>query len=404
MLYSPPIFGIHSKYFITIFSWLYLLFNYRVFYRNINLVNLQKVYGVIIFFAIWSFFLVGFNDGTRAVIIRYIYCLFSIIPGALCISIHARKNGKDINYILQLVLWAALIQSVFSMMAFIDFDYKLQLLEKLDADGTMAMSQYENEIYYRLFGYSGGLTFDMPVVQAMIVAIAAYLSINKSSKYLLFVPTIIFSAFINARTSIVVMAVSIIILLWKESKFFKKHYWRLFISSFFIFISLVVGSSYLEEMSSGTYGWVMTGVEQLIGFMLENETKTGYFSYVADSDRWVIPKGLFLLIGTGERIMGGSSFGVYSDIGYINDLWFGGILYTLILYTLVLIFFIKLLKKSRYLENGKFVNFFCLSYLILLPILNFKTYIISLGGFSTLLIIILTHAFLTTKNNVATKR
>ena len=65
----------------------------------------------------------------------------------------------------------------------------------------------------------------------------------------------------------------------------------------------------------------------LINNQLEGTTK-----YLI-SDRLFFPEGIGLLFGTGSRVFGNLTQGVVSsDIGFVNDIFMGGIIYIFILY------------------------------------------------------------------------
>src|SRR5699024_10951383 len=76
---------------------------------------------------------------------------------------------------------------------------------------------------YRLFGYADNLTYSAPAFQAFIVFFF-YLYQSKYNKiWWIIIPIIIFSAVINARTSIVIlMGAFVMLLTFKSEKWIKK--------------------------------------------------------------------------------------------------------------------------------------------------------------------------------------
>ncbi len=393
LMFAPPIFGIHSLYFVAAFSWVYILVNNGVFFRIIDRYNLGKIYVGLLLMFVWASLVVFLNDGTRSVMIHYIYWMISIFPGAIAIALHAKKHNESLDYVLSLVLWAAFVQSLFSIAAFLNNDIKLFLIDKLQADDTLVMATYKNEIYYRLFGFSSGLTFDMPAAMSGIACIALYFAINKNILYLLFMPTLVFSALINARTSIVVIGIGIITMFIANKYATGKSVKRVL----FIFVAAVLGITIgimvLRQVSPLTFGWVKSGIGQLLGFV-RGDTDSGYFEYLTENGRWQLPSGFSLLLGTGSRIMGGGQLDAYSDVGYINDIWFGGIAYMTVLYLLVVKMVWKLGQEYSRKLDSSFLFYFALVYIISLPILNIKTFIVSIGAFSTLFIIVYTYSVL----------
>lgn len=387
LLFSPPIRGIHSLYLVSLFSWIYIIINYKQFCRTVSFFSLFSIYLVLILLFVWAFLLVALNDGSRSVVIHYIYWVIAVFPACLCVNTHVKKNNMDLVYLLRLVLIAAFIQSLISIIAFLNNDIKLRLISLLESDNTLVMSSYTNEIYYRLFGFSAGLTFDMPCTMALIACIGVYLAINYNIRYLLFVPSIIFSAIINARTSAVVFGIGIVMLILMKGNFSFRSVLRIGITVVIVFLGVGIGGRFLSQVSPLTYNWFQSGMNQILGFF-NKQTDSGYFGYMLDADRWILPQGISLLFGTGSRIMGGSRYGVFSDVGYINDIWFGGLLYCIFLYGIVALCLLFSFIFSHNHEHTKLIQFITAIYMISFPILNIKTYIISFGTFTTLLILV----------------
>lgn len=397
-LFLPPILGKHSSYFVALFSFAYLLWHYKLFFKCVYINRFIWLYLGLFFFLLYDLFLALPNGGTRIPIYHVLYWMVSIIPGAFCICLHAKKYKQGIEYILRLVLWAALIQSIISIAAFIYNPLKLFLISKLETDNTIVTETYVNEIFYRLFGFSSGLTFDMPSAMAIISGIAIYLGAKKNWRYFLFVPTIAFSAMINARTSMVVLAVAVLIFAAGSLKPTRKTFAMIIILPIVAAVVLTLGGLVLQRVSPLTYGWVESGFNQILDFF-RNETGYGYFEYLTDPRKWIVPSGTQLLFGTGYRAMGGNPFGVRSDIGYINDLWFGGVLYTVALYLATTLCFVATHRFSWKKEDGRVSRYVLSVYIVMLPILNFKTPIIAMGPFTSVVIIVMIYTGLIKREN-----
>ena len=82
------------------------------------------------------------------------------------------------------------------------------------------------------------------------------------------------------------------------------------------------------------------------------------------SDRfWNIPTGLALVFGTGHSIYGAEGY-PNSDVGYVNDLWLGGIIGTLILYAAFALLFIKAFKNTKEINVRCLILFFAVAILV----------------------------------------
>ena len=75
----------------------------------------------------------------------------------------------------------------------------------------------------------------------------------------------------------------------------------------------------------------------------------------------VFPKGTELVFGTGESILWGNKYGVCSDVGFINDLWRGGILYFTAIIGLFILTLWKIMHSGSITrQDGVFLSGFLL--------------------------------------------
>ena len=189
---------------------------------------------------------------------------------------------------------------------------------------------------FRSHGLSFSLQFSGPIAMAMI----ALLVLNRFIKegkilYLLLSFFIAAMGFVNARTSIVIYVVGVLILsLIHNNKILR----MIGVCASTFAVVLIVFNVLKHYMAQSGYNrqmyWLYDGLANILS-IFSGEVTTYYDSlgYFSQADRWVLPDAfLHLLIGTGERILSTNSFGVYSDIGYINDVWYGGIVYTVAMY------------------------------------------------------------------------
>src|SRR5699024_10427956 len=143
-----------------------------------------------------------------------------------------------------------------------------------------------------------------------------------------------FAAIINARTSLIIFMIGILSFLLFQNK----KYWTrilLFMTISLLVVLPVLNGPIVLNTSNQTFVWVINGFNEIVNFISGNSVDSGYFAYITERNVYELPKGLGLLFGTGNRTMGGANYlGVSSDVGYINDIWLGGILFSLIIYGL----------------------------------------------------------------------
>ena len=398
LFYTPPILGQRSLRILIVVSLAYILINIKYVIRftsNVRFFLQYAIWSVIIIY-IW---IVGHASGNGAnYLAGQIYWLISVVPTCIVISCLIQKEGQGIKGLLDCSLMAAFAQSIIAIVAFLSPSIKQVLISSMIQGHIFEEQTYTYELLYRLFGYSGGLTFGMPALQSFLAMIALYLTVNYKPKYFFFVPFLSFSAIINARTSFVIMIVCGIVIIFQRNKDNIKKAFRILILAVLAVGVLAVIIPVLENIAPDTFNWVRRGVNELL-FASRGNLDQGYFSYLTNSNKWVFPDGLGALFGYGIRVMGNNKYGSATDVGFVNDIWFGGLLYLLIAYALFF-FYCKRIRsidvhQLKYPDDMKINGigkYLFASFLITAFFLNFKTYIIDIHSLSMLFILILVYA------------
>ncbi|MCR5420819.1 MAG: hypothetical protein K6E98_07430 [Lachnospiraceae bacterium] len=300
------------------------------------------------------------------------------------------KKGYDLHYYIDTILYAGLIQCVLSIAAFFNRGIKDVLLRLMISGGLFQNDTYSAYmVNLRLFGFSTGLTFGMPSVQAFLAIIALYMAINnkRSVKYYIMIPLFAFSGIINARSSLIIIGIGVIaIALSLSAGNTVKKIARILGIIVLAVVLINVGLSILRTLSPTTHTWIEEGIAQ-ISMFFRGDTTSGYFSYVGDDSRWDLPSGLNLIFGYGIRVLNRNKLNILTDIGYINDIYFGGLIYAVILYTLM-IKYVMSLNKYRF-SNGSTLNkFLYISFMASFIVLNVKGYVFDLNNFFVLFVMI----------------
>lgn len=189
----------------------------------------------------------------------------------------------------------------------------------------------------RGYGIAGSLFFGYSIIQAIVVFISIrYISGNRKYVYMV---AIFASIILNARIGLFLLAALLIM-----------NYCFFTSSSQIIKSLLGIGLVILFVVESGVYryfensiDWMMEGFYITSDFLFNTEfgPSGGHFSGLADS--FVIwPRGVQeWLLGSGKYLLYGSSRGS-SDIGFILQLNWGGLLYLFLLITP----YLYMMKKS----------------------------------------------------------
>lgn len=313
------------------------------FCRINNNLSMKKIYTIIIAFIsliIWvsiSYMKVyGTLRDIMPFLINYIYILGYSVLGAVVLCDLSVKNQYTEKKIWKSVIYAGGMQGILALVA---FAFKpVQNFLCIFLENIMARDIIEWWCDYRLYGLSCSLTYTMPIVQALIGGLAILYARRYEHKMYFMVPILWVSAIINARVSIIVIIIEIIVLEFQHLKNagnFRIKQSRLAVILFGIIIGVIgIITIYVKEINISR---IIDPFIEII-FLLQGKIvfKTeGYLAYFfRDSNALVIPQKKDLLFG-------GGIWNCVSDIGYLHNLWAGGVMYCLCLYCL----YIVLLKK-----------------------------------------------------------
>ena len=378
VFYNPPLIAFNTMHIVGGLSIGYLILNYQ---DTID----HKYTGWIFYFALILLFLftnsvVLHGNGLDSVVFP-VYYLLDIIPFSMSVKTYSKKQGLVLDDVLIMCIIAGLIQTAISFLAFINSNIQDVFVSRIIEYGGIKSYSYWATL--RMYGFSNGLMFEMPVIQSVLAVISIYFSTKKGWKYVLIAAFLFFSAIINARTSIIVViyGIVIIVLLGKQAmnKKVKIIVGILLTLLAFYFIFL----PYIQEVSPATYDWLKEGFIDIEALLKRDDTNKGYYSYISNDDRYVLPNSsIGLFMGEGISIVGGNNkYGVYSDIGFINDIWTGGLLYLVYTYSYM---FIQLKKLNK--KNNEFSLFSFIYFTGLILILNFKGRVFSMNSFLNLVV------------------
>ena len=185
-------------------------------------------------------------------------------------------------------------------------------------------------IYVRIYGIFGDYTFSGAIFMAFLATISLYFySIYRDRYFLISSILIIFASILNGRTGFYLYIICTIILLIKNLKI--KLIGKKQIICVLCFLFLVGSMVYIFRNTSQVQ-WFSQGAQEVLS--LFSGKKEGTFDTLIN-DFIFFPKGIHLLIGYGSRVYGsygGNLIGKGSDIGYINDIFRGGILFIILYY------------------------------------------------------------------------
>ena len=377
LIFNPPIFSFNTMHIVGVCSLLYMFVNFN---KTVLVFSKKDIW--ILFLSFVGIFLYLFsvvclhNDKPISYVVMPLYYILDIIPFGVAVRIYSDKHNCKSQDFINLMIQAGKLQAILAIAAFFIPSIHKYFLNMLIDYGYTDYFKYLSN--YRIFGLASSLTFAMPVVQTVFALILLHPECrgktNIPSALILF-----FSALINARVSIIVAGIGFIVLVLFGSFSISKKI-RMIVVVLVAFICLIYFIlPLIEQYSPWTYKWMMSGVDDIWAF-LGGDNSGRYFSYATSAEQYKVPDDFVdVLVGKGHSTMGldAEIYGYQSDVGFINDIWLGGVLYVFFLYCLHIKYMCKLFKSSKSL-----VSFIGILMLIVSLIINIKGQAFAKASFS----------------------
>ncbi|MFC2098093.1 hypothetical protein ACFLSI_07155, partial [Bacteroidota bacterium] len=205
---------------------------------------------------------------------------------------------------------------------------------------------------FRAFGLARGYMYSMPLFQGLCIIIATILGTFKNRKYFLLIPLYVFSISLNARVGLISIVAIIGALLFIKQKglFFKQIISVLIICvSIYFFIEFVEKKAE-KSLGMNTWIWLHKGFTQVADFREEQS----YGAIYNLKNMWFLPDFEYFIFGTGE-VPYGQSGKRNSDIGYVQIFYYGGVLYSILVYMAYISITRRLIKNSHNQEKILYV-------------------------------------------------
>lgn len=232
------------------------------------------------------------------------------------------------------------------------------------------------DLDFRGFSLAEGSSFDYGIMQGIILSLCL-LNLRKSLLYAIPILPLFISILFNARIGFSVVIITLILMFFNKRLNFKAIVGAALVSlvSFQIYNS----SSFVSQNDSGLE-WGLSFFEDTFDFIKGDSSGSNY-DILSDDMLFFPTNAINLIFGEGRNVFGLDYGG--SDIGYVNQIFTGGILYLILL----LLFQYYLYKKYKFYSNDKM--FFAIIFLTLL-VVNIKgnAFFISVG-FSRFIILFL---------------
>lgn len=240
-----------------------------------------------------------------------IFEMFFIPIGLVILFNKYIKNSNLMFYILVTAMIASIITII------LIYTPQLNLIIR-----SLANSSMVNDLR-RSYGFSQFLLFTYPILMGVLIS---YVILCKGLlNYFIVIPMLFAIAF-NARIGFFPIIFAIcLILLFRRKYNVGKYKQVLYLSIISVFVYFI--ATYLLRDFESTFIWIQEGMNETVD--LTGGKKTGTFGLLLD-EMIILPESFAeVVFGTGHSLYR-KSIG-NSDIGYINQIWFGGVIHLLLL-------------------------------------------------------------------------
>lgn len=380
--------GVGFGLFLTILAFIYSLVHFDVYKRYTRYYSEELKLSLFMIPYVLVIILLNGESDIHVVPELVSWILFSTcIPVFLIRVLIVKQKGFIFG---DAILLVGFIASLFSCVAlfvpsFNDFLRAIQL--ELEGGET------ENQLDFRFYGLAINLSSGYGYVQGLLASLSLLLLDRRHLRYAVYFITLTLSVLVNARTGIFPIVITVIYLIGKSIVKFKiGQFIKVLIGSFAAIYLVVLIINLLPNVKE----FIDDFFDQLFMMFLAEDSNLGNSAYV---DRFKLPGTIGgLIFGEGYSLYGLDNKWEASDIGFVNQIFTGGLVFagSLLLYEIIV--YMKIMKRSK---EYVFSTIFFLSMLVF----NYKGMNFYAGGayikLYMLYYFVLVHNQISVKNKIA---
>lgn len=337
---------------LYILSFIYAISNFSIVIRYLNYCKKEILLSILITVYIGLVCIFIGIDDFALLKIMILWILFSTIVPIFIVRVVLSCNKKI--FFEDIILDVGFLASIISCFALFSPSFN-NFLRNIQQDISNSGGLFLEQMSFRGFGFAHYLTSSYGFVQGLFASLCLLKIDKKHKRYILYFLTISLSVIINARTGMFPIAMTILyFLLSSFARFEIKN---------IVLIVLLGGLSYFAlfkvlDTFPDLHDFFFDFFEQLYLMFIDENYELENSAY---SKMLVFPDTTSgLIFGEGHDIFGETHV-ISSDIGYVNQIFIGGILFVSGLLLYQIIFFYKLIKRST---EKVFPTIFFLSILV----------------------------------------
>lgn len=374
LIFAPPILhGINLVYVLTAYSICYLLINRRKLSNTVSIKRYLLVFLILFYIAaiyLGIMMIISFNT-SPVNIDNYLKTAYKLFLAGVILPINLfyvicriKMNGLNFWNLIRIIIFAGLIQFCFAILMILFPLVRSYLLDVMFNNNNVDASSIPFwELGRRYYAFSDSVLDTFGLGVGVISVLPVYLFLKNKSKLIFTTPVFLIISIFNSVTGILIFAIGIVPLI---PRFLKKVneicYGRLFLFASLFLIVLVSGIIY--SLMPSKFDWVIRESAALLTLGENSKDQITSFSLVFRPTFWQLPPDFISVIfGSGHTVYQAVGFD-HSDIGYINNIWLGGLFGSFILYGSFLFLFCSARRVSKDKLVKSMVLFICASFLI----------------------------------------
>lgn len=380
--------GVGFGLFLTILAFIYSLVRFDVYKRYTRYYSEELKLSLFMIPYVLVIILLNGESDIHVVPELVSWILFSTCIPVFLIRVLIVKQKGFIFW--DAILLVGFIASLFSCVAlfvpsFNEFLRAIQL--KLEGGET------ENQLDFRFYGLAINLSSGYGYVQGLLASLSLLLLDRRHLRYAVYFITLTLSVLVNARTGIFPIVITVIYLIGKSIVKFKiGQFIKVLIGSIAAIYLVVLIINLLPNVKE----FIDDFFDQLFMMFLAEDSNLGNSAYV---DRFKLPGTIGgLIFGEGYSLYGLDNKWEASDIGFVNQIFTGGLVFAGSLLVYEIIVYMKIMKRSK---EYVFSTIFFLSMLVF----NYKGMNFYAGGayikLYMLYYFVLVHNQISVKNKIA---
>ncbi len=375
LLFSLFIYGVKFSFFpLDLYRCLYIVFIVLFFFRVVRF-RVARVWFYLIFLSLfvlaYSLFISFYNRSFELTFSRMVLDYF------LTFLIFVPVFYKIVEYlkldILKLIIYVAAMQAIVMFLMLAIPSFQKLVLSIIDTNG---IERSEGAFRFRGVGFTGLATYSMAVTQSFALYLfhiywSKRLSVFELLYSIFLFILIFFSALLSARTSLIfllsLLFSYLIIYFFTKNENLIKAIKFMFVLLFVTFFSVI---SILATINSPEIVKLLEwGGEVIFSFLNNGSASTA--STDAMKSLFFIPEDYTILFGDGHYLSESGEYYMFTDIGYLRVLLYGGILGSSLFYS-IFIYLSFLLLKSVKSNWGALYSVPLFIYSALLFVVNIK--------------------------------